>query len=72
MAVAYSMVDALKRAGQEPDARRLLRGGDAPERATIPFMRPGIEVKTSPRDYFPISDAQFLRYKRGHWRQVGR
>ena len=35
-------------------------------------MVKGIEVKTSPTDYFPISDVRFLQYQRGYWRQVGK
>ena len=36
-----------------------------------PFMRPGIKIVTSPRDYYPISKAQLVRYDTVHWVPVG-
>ena len=34
-------------------------------------MRPGIKIQTSPRDYYPISKAQLVRYTKTHWVAVG-
>ena len=71
MAVAYSMVQTLKAAGRNPTRASLLRAATHMNHQ-VPFMVKGIEVKTSPSDYFPISDVRFLKYQRGYWRQVGR
>jgi branched-chain amino acid transport system substrate-binding protein len=71
MAVAYSMVQTLKIAGRNPTRASLLRAATHMNHQ-VPFMVKGIEVKTSPSDYFPISDVRFLKYQRGYWRQVGK
>jgi branched-chain amino acid transport system substrate-binding protein len=70
MAVAYSFVEALKRAGRNPTRESLLRAATH-LRHQVPFMVRGITIETSPRDYFPISQVRFLRYQRGYWRQFG-
>jgi len=38
---AYTMVDALKKAGKDPTRASLVNGGDAPERARQPVPPPG-------------------------------
>jgi ABC-type branched-subunit amino acid transport system substrate-binding protein len=70
MAVAYSFVQVLKAAGQNPTRESLLRASTHMNHQ-VPFMVTGIKVQTSPNDYFPISKVRFLRYQRGYWRQVG-
>jgi branched-chain amino acid transport system substrate-binding protein len=70
MAVAYTMVDALKRAGKNPTRESLLRAATHLSE-TNPFMRPGIKIQTSPTDYYPISRAQPVRYATDHWVAFG-
>jgi hypothetical protein len=36
-----------------------------------PFFRPGIRVRTTPTDYFPVSRVQFFRFHAGLWRPFG-
>jgi branched-chain amino acid transport system substrate-binding protein len=71
MAVAYSMVQTLRAAGRNPTRASLLRAATHMNHH-VPFMVKGITIKTSPQDYFPISQVRFLRYQRGYWRQFGR
>jgi branched-chain amino acid transport system substrate-binding protein len=66
MGVAYTMVDALKRAGKSPTRASLLQAATHLNEVN-PFMRPGIKIITTPTDYYPISKAQLLRYDRTHW-----
>lgn len=66
MAVAYSMVDALRHAGTTPTRASLLAAATHLDEVN-PFMRPGVRIATSPTDYYPISRAQLVRYDRGHW-----
>jgi ABC-type branched-subunit amino acid transport system substrate-binding protein len=66
MGVAYTMVDALKRAGKNPTRASLLQAATHLDEVN-PFMRPGIKIITTPTDYYPISKAQLLRYDRTHW-----
>jgi len=70
MAVAYTFVEALKRAGKNLTRESLLRAATHLNHQ-VPFMVKGVKVQTSPRDYFPISQVRFLRYQRGYWRQFG-
>jgi ABC-type branched-subunit amino acid transport system substrate-binding protein len=71
MAVAYSMVKVLQAAGRNPTRASVLRAATHMDHR-VPFMFNGIRIKTSPRDYFPISDVRFLRYRNGYWRQFGK
>jgi branched-chain amino acid transport system substrate-binding protein len=70
MAVAYTMVDALKHAGKSPTRASLLKAATHLNEVN-PFMRPGITIVTSPTDYYPISKAQLVRYDKVHWVAVG-
>ena len=71
MAVAYTMVDALKQAGRNLTRDEPAQGGDAPERGENPFLLPGIVLRTSPTDYFPMDQAALFRYLKGIWAQQG-
>ena len=71
MAVAYSMVQALRAAGRSPTRDGLVRAAQRMNHQ-VPFMIKGITVRTSPRDYFPISRVTFYRFQRGYWRPFGR
>jgi branched-chain amino acid transport system substrate-binding protein len=70
MGVAFTMVDALKRAGKNPTRASLLKAAQHLDEVN-PFMRPGVRIATSPNDYYPISKAQLVRYERIHWVAVG-
>jgi ABC-type branched-subunit amino acid transport system substrate-binding protein len=70
MAVAYTMVDALRRAGKDPTRRSLLEAATHLNE-TNPFLLPGITVRTTPTDRYPIEQAQLYRYQGGVWRTVG-
>jgi len=72
MAVAFTMVDALRRAGKDLTRQRLLRAATHLDERDNPFLRRGITVKTSPRDYYPLSQVQLLRYRKNAWRPFGR
>ena len=71
MAVAHSMAHALRKAG-----RNLTRAGlcvaTRLDQKDNPFLLPGIVVRTSPQNYFPISKAKLFRYSRqGRWVPFG-
>ena len=70
MGVAFTMVDALRHAGKNPTRASLLAAAQHLDEVN-PFMRPGVTIKTSPTDYYPISNAQLVRYDRVHWVAVG-
>jgi branched-chain amino acid transport system substrate-binding protein len=66
MAVAYTMVDALRHAGRNPTRESLLRAATHLNE-TNPFLLPGVRIVTSPRDYYPMSKARFVRFRGGRW-----
>ena len=72
MAVAYKIVEVLRAAGQEPDAG----GGDGAARklndASNPFLLPGITIKTSATDRFPIEQALLQRWSKGSLEELRR
>ena len=71
MAVAYTMVDTLEHAGKNPTRDSLLRAATHLNEIN-PFLLPGIRIKTTPNDYFPMEKARFVRYRRGLWVLFGK
>lgn len=67
MAVAFTMVDVLKRAGRNLTREGVLRAATHLTEASNPFLLPGIAVQTSPTSYYPITKAQLYRYRGGTW-----
>jgi branched-chain amino acid transport system substrate-binding protein len=67
MAVAFTMVDALRRAGRNLTRESLLRAATHLNETDNPFLLPGIAVQTSPTSYYPIAKAQLYRYRKGVW-----
>ena len=72
MAVAFTMVETLQRAGRNLTRERLLRAATHLNERNNPFLRRGITVRTTPRDYFPIDRVQMFRYRKGRWVPFGR
>jgi len=61
MAVAYTMVDTLKKAGRQPDScERPERRHPSSRDESV--MLPGLRIKTSPNDYYPIDRVKLARY----------
>ena len=71
MAVAYTMVDALRKAGRNPTRRGLLRAATSLNEPANPFFYKGIAVRTSAADYYPVQRTRMVRFQRGRWRQFG-
>jgi hypothetical protein len=67
MTVAYSMVDALKHAGRNPTRESLRRAMTHMDERNNPFLLPGVTVKTSPSNYFPMTKAKMVRYRKNLW-----
>ena len=67
MAFAFTMVDALRKAGRNLTRAGLLRAATHLNETDNPFVLPGIAIRTSPTNYYPISRAQLYRYRRGLW-----
>ena len=71
MAVAFTMVDTLRRAGRNLTRQGLLRAATSLDEKDNPFLLPGIVVKTTPTYRFPITQVQLFRVKNGRWTALG-
>jgi len=67
MTVAYSMVDALRHAGRNPTRASLMHAVTHMNERNTPFLLPGVFVRTSPTNYFPIAKAKMVRYRKNLW-----
>jgi branched-chain amino acid transport system substrate-binding protein len=72
MAVAHTFVDALRRAGRNPTRARIVRAAANLNVKNNPFVLPGVAIKTSGRDHFPIEQGQLWRWSRNNWRALGK
>ena len=72
MAVAYSFVDALRKAGRNPTRAGIVRAVQTLNERANPFVLPGIVIKTSRTDHFPIEQGQLYRWSRNQWNPVGK
>jgi len=71
MAVAYTLVEALKQAGRNLTRDSLVKAVSNLNVTTNPFLLPGISVKTGPGDHFPINQVYLQRWSKGRWTQFG-
>jgi branched-chain amino acid transport system substrate-binding protein len=71
MAVAYTMVDTLKKAGRDLTRAGVLRAATHLNE-TNPFLLPGVRIKTSPNDYYPMDKVKLARYEGAHWQFFGK
>jgi branched-chain amino acid transport system substrate-binding protein len=71
IAAAYTMVDALRRAGAQPTRASLLRAATHLNERANPFFVKGVTVRTGPNDYYPVERTRMLRFHAGRWRQFG-
>jgi branched-chain amino acid transport system substrate-binding protein len=67
MTVAWTMVETLKRAGRALTRQSLLRAAQSLDTKVNPFLLPGIPLRTSSTDYFPIDAVYLYRYDNAQW-----
>ena len=72
MAVAYTLVEALKKAGKNLTRDGLVKAVGNLNVTTNPFLLPGVTVKTGPTDHFPLNQMYLQRWSKGHWTQFGK
>ena len=71
MSVAHTFVAALQKAGKNPTRSGIMKAADSLNVTNDPFLLPGISVKTSASDHFPLDQAKLQRYHNGHWVAFG-
>ncbi len=67
MASAYTLVDALKKAGKNLTREGMMKAARTLNEAKNPFVIPGILVKTTAKDAFPMQQVVLERWTKGHW-----
>jgi branched-chain amino acid transport system substrate-binding protein len=68
-AKAYDAVKLLTATGKNPTRAKLLFAARHMN-WTNPFLLPGVKVKTSPTDPFPISSVKLIQFKDGLWTEI--
>jgi hypothetical protein len=71
MAVAFETVSLFKRMGANPTRAALMARARSITSPANPFMLPGIAVKTSRTDAFPVQQGQLQRWTKGKWVPFG-
>jgi branched-chain amino acid transport system substrate-binding protein len=71
MAVAWTAVDALTKAGKDLTRESLLKVLDTFKATGNPFMLPGIAVKTAGADHYPVEQVLLRRWQNGAWHLFG-
>ena len=67
MAVAWTMVDTLQRAGKSLTRAGLLKAARSLNTTANPFLLPGTRLHTSAGDAFPIDTTYLYRYDNRQW-----
>jgi branched-chain amino acid transport system substrate-binding protein len=67
MAVAWTMVDTLQRAGKNLTRARLLEAARSLNTTANPFLLPGTRLRTSASDAFPLDTVYLYRYDNRQW-----
>jgi branched-chain amino acid transport system substrate-binding protein len=71
MATAYTMVDALKKAGKNLTRQGVMNAATHLNERGNPFVLSGIVIRTTPTSRFPITQVRLQRWKSGAWRPFG-
>jgi branched-chain amino acid transport system substrate-binding protein len=71
VAVAYTMVDVLTQAGSNMTRANVMDIAANKLNETNPFLLPGVSIKTSSSDHFPITQEQVITWSAGAWHLQG-
>ena len=71
MAVAYEFVRVLKAAGKNPTRASVMAQTRKLNDPSNPFLLPGMTIKTSATERFPIEQALLQRWSKGSWKSFG-
>lgn len=69
--LAQTMVDVLRRAGNDLSRANIMRQAASLNGASFDMLLPGITLNTSTTDFFPIEQAQIETFTGGRWQRIG-
>jgi branched-chain amino acid transport system substrate-binding protein len=67
MTVAWTMVETLRTAGKNPTRASLLKAATHLNLRGNPFLLPGIVIRTTPTQYFPLAQVYLYRWNNKQW-----
>jgi branched-chain amino acid transport system substrate-binding protein len=70
-AVAQSMVQVLKRCGNDLTRANVMKQAASMHDAVVAGLLPGVKINTSPTDFAPISQLQLAKLKGDTWERFG-
>jgi branched-chain amino acid transport system substrate-binding protein len=71
MSVAHTFFAALKKAGKNVTRPGIMKAATSLNVKNDPFLLPGITVRTTRSDHFPLDQSKLERYHAGHWVSFG-
>jgi branched-chain amino acid transport system substrate-binding protein len=71
VAVAYTMADVLKQAGSNLTRANIMSIASSNLNETNPFLLPGVVVKTTSSDHYPITQEQVITWSANAWHLQG-
>ena len=72
MATAFTLVDALKKAGRNLTRDGVMRAATHLTERNNPFVLPGIVIKTTPTSRFPLHQVKLQRWSNKAWHPFGK
>ena len=72
MAIAYTMVDTLKKAGRNLTREGVMRAATHLTEKGNPFVLPGIVIRTTPKSRFPLTQVRLQRWSNKAWHPFGK
>jgi branched-chain amino acid transport system substrate-binding protein len=68
---ARTMVEVLKRSGDDLSRENIMRQAASLKALEIPMLLPGVTINTSPNDYAPLEQMQVMQFTGGKWERSG-
>jgi branched-chain amino acid transport system substrate-binding protein len=71
MSAAHTFVATLKQAGKNPTRESIMKAAAHLTIRNDPFLLPGVVVRTTANDHFPLDQARLERWHNGRWVSFG-
>jgi hypothetical protein len=68
---AQTLVHVLKECGDDLSRENVMRHAANIKDLDLGMLLPGIKLNTRPDDYFPVKQAQFMRFDGKEWVRIG-
>ena len=68
---AQTLVHVLRECGDDLSRENIMRHAASIKNLALPMLLPGISINTGPMDYFPVKQAQMMRFDGKNWVRFG-